>query len=66
MSVNKTASCLREKSVSSLLTVDFVNELMSHPSIDSDHMSDPYLPMDPLDAIMSGEYARDVDVMIGK
>ena len=66
MSVNKTASCLREKSVSSLLTVDFVNELMSHPSIDADHMSDPYLPMDPLDAIMSGEYARDVDVMIGK
>ena len=65
LSLEKTASCLREKSVVSLLAVDFVNELMSHPSVDSDHTSDPYLPMDPLEAIMSGEYAKDVDVMIG-
>jgi len=65
LSLEKTANCLREKSVVSLLAVDFVNELMSHPSIDSDHMSEPYLPMEPLNAIMSGEYANDVDVMIG-
>ena len=65
LSLVTTTNCLREKSVISLLAVDFVNELMSHPSVDSDHMIDPYLPMEPLDAIMSGEYARDVDVMIG-
>ena len=56
---------MREKSVVSLLEVDFVNELMSHPSIDSNHRSDPYMSMEPLEAMLSGEYAKDVDVLIG-
>ena len=61
-----TAECLREKSVLSLLEIDFVNQLMSHPSIDKNHMTDPYLPIEPAEAIMTGEYAKDVDVMIGE
>ena len=66
LSLDVTANCLKEKSVLSLLEVDYVNELMSHPSIDTNHMADPYLPMEPVDAMLTGEYAKDVDVLIGK
>ena len=66
LSLDVTANCLREKSVLSLLEVDYVNELMSHPSIDTNHMADPYLPMEPVDAMLTGEYAKDVYVLIVK
>ena len=66
LSLDVTLNCLREKSVLSRLEVDYVNELMSHPSIDTNHMADPYLPMEPVDAMLTGEYAKDVDVLIGK
>ena len=29
-------------------------------------MADPYLPMEPVDAMLTGEYAKDVDVLIGQ
>ena len=66
LGLDVTANCLKEKSVLSLLEVDYVNELMSHPSIDTNHMADPYLPMEPVDAMLTGEYAKDVYVLIVK
>ena len=66
LSLDVTLNCLREKSVLSRLEVDYVNELMSHPSIDTNHMADPYLPMEPVDAMLTGEYAKDVYVLIVK
>ena len=44
----------------SLMTVDFVNQLMSHPSIDQ-----TYLPREPRDIMTEGDYATDVDILIG-
>ena len=61
-----TAECLRGKSVISLLAVDLVNQLMSHPSIDLGHTGDQaYLPHEPLYLMTDGDYATDVDILIG-
>ena len=59
------AACLRGKSVNSLLAVDYINELMTHPSIDINHSSDPYLPYQPFNIIQLGQYPTDMDIMIG-
>ena len=64
--MDETAKCLRGKSVLSLLEIDYVNELMSHPSIDAGHIEDPYLPIEPVEAMITGDYASDVEVMIGR
>ena len=60
-----TAQCLREKNVSSIYSVEFANELMSHPSIDLNHSDQPYLTAEPLELVSTGQYHTDVDVMIG-
>ena len=66
LNISETAECLREKSVFSLLAVDLVNQLMSHPSIDLGHMGQQaYLPREPLYLITDGDYASEVDIMIG-
>ena len=62
----ETADCLREKSVLSLLAVDLVNQLMSHPSIDRGHTGDQaYLPREPQYLMADGDYATDVDILLG-
>ena len=62
----ETADCLREKSVLSLLAVDLVNQLMSHPSIDRGHTGDQsYLPREPQYLLADGDYATDVDILLG-
>ena len=62
----ETADCLREKSVFSLLAVDLVNQLMSHPSIDRGHTGDQaYLPREPQYLLADGDYATDVDILLG-
>ena len=62
----ETADCLREKSVFSLLAVDLVNQLMSHPSIDRGHTGDQaYLPREPQYLMADGDYATDVDILLG-
>ena len=63
--MKEVAACMREAPVISLLAIEVLNELMSHPSIDGDHHPDPYLPAQPEEIMASGDYAKDVDVMIG-
>ena len=60
-----TAECLRDKNVSSIYSVEFANELMSHPSIDLNHSDQPYLTAEPLELVSNGQYHTDVDVLIG-
>ena len=48
-----------------MITAEFMNELMSHPSIDGAHSPQPYLPREPEEILHSGEYNTEVDVMIG-
>ena len=61
----EVAACMRDAPVVNLLAIEILNELMSHPSIDGDHHPDPYLPVEPEEIIAGGEYAKEVDVMIG-
>ena len=61
----EVAACMREAPVINLLAIEVLNELMSHPSIDGDHHPDPYLPAEPEEIIAGGDYAKEVDVMIG-
>ena len=61
----EVAACMREAPVVNLLAIEVLNELMSHPSIDGDHHPDPYLPAEPEEIIAGGDYAKEVDVMIG-
>ena len=49
----------------SLITAEFMNELMSHPSIDGAHSPQPYLPREPEEILHSGDYNTEVDVIIG-
>ena len=42
------------------MTVDLLNQLMSQPSIDQE-----YLPREPHDILTEGDYATDVDILIG-
>ena len=65
LTMTATAQCLREKNVSSIYSVEFANELMSHPSIDLNHSDQPYLTAEPLELVSTGQYHTDVDVMIG-
>lgn len=60
LSLADTINCLRGKSVASVMTVDFINQLMSQPSIDQE-----YLPREPLDIMREGDYSTDVDILIG-
>ena len=46
--------------------IEFLNELMSHPTIDGGHCSEPYLPTEPAELLQSGDYATEVDVLIGE
>ena len=39
---------------------------MSHPTIDGGHCSEPYLPTEPAELLQSGDYATEVDVLIGE
>ena len=61
----EVAACMRDAPVVNLLAIEILNELMSHPSIDGDHHPHPYLPAEPEEIIAGGDYAKDVDVMIG-
>ena len=56
--------CLREKSVYAIQNLDILEELISQPNID-ESLSDSYLPLNPIDAIKTGNYQTDIDVMIG-
>lgn len=38
---------------------------MSHPTTDGEHAAQPYLPREPADLVASGDYAADIDIMIG-
>ena len=77
---NATVDCLREKPILALLSMEVVNELMTQPSIgkiasqygphclfskDGGHTSQPYLPLEPEMAITTGQYASEVDVLLG-
>ena len=61
----EVAVCMRDAPVINLLAIEILNELMSHPSVDGDHHPDPYLPAEPEEIIAGGDYAKEVDVMIG-
>ena len=65
LNMEDTAECLREKSVLSILTTEYLNELSSHPSVDHDHVTEPYLPYEPEQIMSSGDYPHDIDIMIG-
>ena len=39
-------------------------ELISQPSVDTS-LSNPYLPISPLDCLESGNYLKDVEIMLG-
>ena len=77
---NATVDCLREKSILALLSMEIVNELMTQPCIgkiahqyvsdclfskDGGHTTQPYLPLEPEIAITSGQYASEVDILLG-
>ena len=78
---NATVDCLREKSILALLSMEIVNELMTQPCIGNDnmcqygfnclsskdggHTTQPYLPLEPEIAITSGQYASEVDILLG-
>jgi len=62
---NATVDCLREKSILALLSMEIVNELMTQPCIDGGHTTQPYLPLEPEVAITTGQYASDVDILLG-
>ena len=49
-----------------MIKIEFLNELMSHPTIDGGHCSEPYLPTEPAELLQSGDYATEVDVLIGE
>ena len=77
---NATVDCLREKSILALLSMEIVNELMTQPCIgkigiavsikkcfskDGGHTTQPYLPLEPEIAITTGQYASEVDILLG-
>ena len=77
---NATVDCLREKSILALLSMEIVNELMTQPCIgkivwkygikcfiskDGSHTAQPYLPLEPEIAMTTGQYASEVDILLG-
>ena len=38
---------------------------MAYPSIDAEHIDPPYLPDKPINIMSRGDYAKDLDIMIG-
>ena len=77
---NATVDCLREKPILALLSMEIFNELMTQPCIgkiahqylsdclyseDGGHTTNPYLPLEPEISITSGQYASEVDILLG-
>ena len=48
-----------------LLALEYANELMTHPSVDQGNTDQPYMPRSPEEAITSGDYDTELDIMIG-
>ena len=56
---------MRDREVFSILSTTYFNELMAYPSIDAEHIDPPYLPDKPINIMSRGDYAKDLDIMIG-
>jgi len=65
LNVREELDCMKTKSALALNAVELENGFISQPVIDVDYASDPFFPTDPLDALELGEFATDVDVLLG-
>jgi len=65
LSLDATIECMRDREVFSILSTTYFNELMAYPSIDAEHIDPPYLPDKPINIMSRGDYAKDLDIMIG-
>ena len=57
--------CMKTKPAFALNAKELEIGFISQPVVDVDYASDPFLPIDPIDALESGLFATDVDVLLG-
>jgi len=64
----QTANCLRNTSAELIQMMDLPMELMTQPVVDGDYNlpdHNPFLPLNPLHAILTGDYNTGVDILYG-
>ena len=65
LNIEKQIACMKSVSPLALDGVEFANGLISQPVFDRDYASQPFFPLEPVTALESGHFTRDVDILLG-
>ena len=63
--IREELQCLKNQTAFSLQAAELDNGIISQPVIDWEFAADPFLPRDPLQALEEGEFATDVEILLG-
>ena len=65
LNIEKQIACMKSVSPLALDGVEFANGLISQPVYDRDYASEPFFPLEPVTALESGHFTRDVEILVG-
>ena len=65
LNIRDELECLKAQTPFSLQAAELDNGVISQPVIDWEFAKDPFLPRDPLQALEEGEFATDVEILLG-
>ena len=65
LNIEKQIQCMKAVSPLALDGVEFANGLISQPVYDRDYASEPFFPLEPVTALESGHFTRDVEILVG-